>query len=155
LRLCDAEADLPISLSPISEDIELSAPTLRLLRKKLEDAAEGLNLPKGRLVDLQTAVHEAAMNAVRHGRGGTARVHGDRVTGQMQIWVVDHGPGIAEEMIHRAVEQGFTTGGFGQGFYLMRSCADRLWLLTGPRGTTVVLEQERTAPKPAWLQAFA
>jgi hypothetical protein len=27
----------------------------------------------------------------------------------------------------------------------------RVWLLTGPSGTTVVLEMDRTAPEPGWL----
>ena len=28
---------------------------------------------------------------------------------------------------------------------------DRVYLLTGPAGTTLVLEQEKTIPDPAWL----
>lgn len=81
-----------------------------------------------------------------------AKVHADVERGLVQVWIEDHGPGIAEDMIHRAVERGFTTGGFGQGFYLMQSCTDQLYLLTGRHGTTVVLEQSNTAPEPAWLK---
>jgi anti-sigma regulatory factor (Ser/Thr protein kinase) len=150
LRLCDTEADLPPPLPPLGDAVELSAPTLRLLRKQVEAVAEGLHLPKERLYDLITAVGEAAMNAVRHAGGGTGRVHGDPATGQMQVWVRDQGAGIAEELIHRAVERGWTTGGFGHGFFLMRQTCDRLYLLTGPEGTRVVLEQGRTPPPLAW-----
>ena len=153
LRLCDTEADLPVPLPPLSESMQMSAPVLRLLRKRVEAVGEGLRLPKERLQDMITAVHEAAMNAVRHGGGGIARIHGDSDMGTLQVWVEDQGPGIGEELIHRAVEQGFTTGGFGQGFFLMRSCADRVYLKTGGTGTIIVLEMERQMPEPAWLQA--
>jgi signal transduction histidine kinase len=95
------------------------------------------------------------MNAVRHG-GGTARIHGDWETGTIQVWIEDNGPGIAEEMLHRAVEQGWTTGGFGQGFFYMQSCADRLYLFSlANQGTTALLEMDRTAPLPAWLSTAA
>ncbi|MBC7806989.1 MAG: GAF domain-containing protein [Akkermansiaceae bacterium] len=152
LRLCSTEDELPTPLPPQSDPVDLTPTSLRLLRKQLEAVAEGLNFPKERLGDFLTASHEAAMNAVRHGGGGAARIHGDRDTGVVQVWVADHGPGIAEEMIHRAVEQGFTTGGFGQGFFYMQSCADRLYLLSvADAGTTVVLEMDRTPPKPRWL----
>jgi anti-sigma regulatory factor (Ser/Thr protein kinase) len=150
LRLCDIEADLPTSLPPLGDAVELSAPTLRLLRKQVESVAEGLHLPKERLYDLLTAVGEAAMNAVRHAGGGTGRVHGEAATGFIQVWVKDQGAGIAEELIHRAVERGWTTGGFGHGFFLMRQTCDRVYLLTGPEGTSVVLEQGRTPPPLPW-----
>ncbi|MES2459599.1 MAG: PAS domain-containing protein [Armatimonadota bacterium] len=152
LRLCFEREDLPASLPPLSSITELSASSLRLFRKQLEAVAEGLHYPKERLSDLLTATHEAAMNAVRHGGGGTARIHGDRKSGTVQVWIEDHGPGIAEEMIHRAVQQGWTTGGFGQGFFYMQSCADRLYLFSvAGVGTTALLEVDRVAPLPAWL----
>jgi hypothetical protein len=90
---------------------------------------------------------------VRHAGGGTGRVHGDEATGTVQVWVQDQGPGISGESLHRAtLERGYSTGaGFGHGFWLMLRTCDRLYLLTGPTGTTVVLEQERLAPSPSWL----
>ncbi|MES2465189.1 MAG: PAS domain-containing protein [Armatimonadota bacterium] len=156
LRLCFEREDLPAHLPPLSEVIALSASSLRLFRKQLEAVAEGLRYPKERLSDLLTATHEAAMNAVRHGGGGTARIQGDQETGTIQVWIEDHGPGIAEEMIHRAVEQGWTTGGFGQGFFYMQSCADRLYLLSvANQGTTALLEMDRTPPHPSWLSSVS
>ena len=152
LRLCDAPDELPKPLLPMSEVIELLPWALRFLRQKVEAVAEKIEMPKERAEDFMTAVHEAGMNAIKYGGGGTARIYADRDKGQIQVWIEDHGPGIAEELIHRAMEQGWTTGGFGQGFFLMRSCADRLFLLTGKQGTTIVLEIERTPPPPAWLQ---
>jgi hypothetical protein len=35
----------------------------------------------------------------------------------------------------------------------MRQTCDRVYLLTGPTGTTVVLEMDRDPPLPAWLHA--
>jgi hypothetical protein len=51
------------------------------------------------------------------------------------------------------LERGFTTapGNFGHGFWFMLQTVDRVWLLTGPAGTTVVLEQNKEAPEPGWM----
>ncbi len=152
LRLCDSASDLPQPLLPLSSPVKLTRETMRRLRQQVVADAEALQLPLERLQDFETAVGEASMNAVQHGRGGNGRVHGDPDSGVIQVWIEDQGDGIAEDFIHRAIEQGWTTGGFGQGFFLMRSCADRIYLLTGPTGTTVVLEQEQTPPVPSWFK---
>jgi anti-sigma regulatory factor (Ser/Thr protein kinase) len=152
LQLCFAKEDLPRPLAPQSDPVPLADTTLAALRQRLDRVAERLGLPRHRLQDYQTAVHEAAMNAVKYGGGGVVRIYGDRQSGTHQVWVEDSGPGIAEELIHRAVERGYTTDGFGHGMFFMQSCADRVYLFTGPSGTTVVLEQERTAPEPAWIK---
>jgi hypothetical protein len=48
--------------------------------------------------------------------------------------------------------RGYSTAGTqAEGFLMMLATIDRLWLLTGPAGTTVVLEQGREAPLPNWL----
>jgi PAS domain S-box-containing protein len=152
LRLCDTSADLPPRQQALAESVPLTPANLRSLRKRVDAVAATLAFPMERMQDLETAVGEAGMNAVRHGGGGIGSIRGNPDVGLMQIWVEDHGTGIALDQIHRAIEQGWTTGGFGQGFFLMRSCADRVYLLTGPTGTTVVLEMERNAPEPAWLK---
>ncbi|MBC8142338.1 MAG: ATP-binding protein, partial [Armatimonadetes bacterium] len=83
-----------------------------------------------------------------HGGGGTASFHGDPEAGQLQICITDNGTGIAEETLHRAtLERGYTTAGsLGLGFSLMYSAADRVYLLTGATGTTLLLEQSRESP---------
>ena len=154
LRLCEGPGDLPPPLEPASETVELSGPTLRLLRKRAEAVAEGLRLPKERGHDLVTAVGEAGMNAVVHAGGGEGRVCADRERGVLQVWVTDAGGGISEESLHKAtIERGWTTAGsLGHGFFLMLRTCDRVYLLTGAGGTTVVLEQEKEEPPPHWLQ---
>ena len=151
LRLCDTADELPAPLAPAGAAVELTPLTLRLLRQEIESVAEGLRFPSERRQDLLTAASEAAMNAVRHAGFGTGSISADVASGTLQVWVHDSGKGIDEHLIHRAIEQGWTTGGFGQGFYLMWRCADRLYLLTGPTGTTIVMEQDCMPPLPAWM----
>jgi len=67
--------------------------------------------------------------------------------------VEDRGGGIEMSRIPQAtLDRGYSTAGtFGHGFWLMLRTADRVWLLTGPAGTTVVVEKDRDAAEPAWL----
>jgi PAS domain S-box-containing protein len=153
LRLCESEADLPAPLPAICPPVDLTLETLRRLRRDAGTASELLDHSVERAHDLVTAVGEAAKNAVRHAGGGEGRVHGAEATGTVQVWVRDRGRGISDESLHRAtLERGFSTAaGFGHGFWLMLRTGDRLYLHTSSRGTTVVLEQDRTPPSPSWL----
>ena len=94
------------------------------------------------------------MNAVTHGGGvGTAWVSaGD--DGTVQVRVEDHGAGIQMANLPRAtLARGFSTKAtLGHGLKLMLETIDRLYLLTGPTGTTVVIEQSCFSPLPLWLQ---
>ncbi len=62
----------------------------------------------------------------------------------------DQGRGINVENLPRAtLEKGYTTAGtLGHGMKMMLQTADRLWLLTGSTGTTLVLEQDRLLRPP-------
>ena len=93
------------------------------------------------------------MNAVVHAGGGTAAV-GANPQGPVQVWIEDRGTGIDLNHLPQAtLERGYTTAGtMGHGFYMILKTVDRVWLLTGPEGTTVVMEQERNAAEPVWLQ---
>jgi len=152
LRLCFSPEELPPPPTGSEPGALPDERALRGLRRRVGEAVAALGLAPERAQGFATAVHEAAVNAVKYGGGGTARVCGDADKGTLQVWVEDRGPGIAEDMIHRAVEQGYTTAGFGHGMFFMQSCADRLYLFSeAGRGTTVVLEMDREAPEPAWL----
>ena len=155
LRLCESPADFPAALPLAGEPVELTLPTLRLLRKHMTRVAEENGLPEERWQDLETAVGEAAMNAVVHGGGGMARVHAKRHEkgSTMQVWIEDSGEGIALDRLHRAtLERGFTTAGsLGHGWPMLLKTGDRVFLLTGRTGTTVIIEQDETPPQPAWL----
>ncbi len=158
LRLCDSVADLPSPITPEPADkpVTLEKNTVRVLRHQTVAACQGAGLPPEREDDLVTAVGEASMNAVVHAGGGTGSVYCDRERGVVQVWVRDTGTGINEDSLHRAtLEKGFTTAGtLGHGFWMMLKTADRIYLLTGASGTTVVIEQERQPPIPSWMQSY-
>jgi PAS domain S-box-containing protein len=153
LRLCDSADDLPERLIPAGAPIPLTGGTLGRFRQWAQEVAKRNGFPAERTQDMITAIGEAAMNAVVHGGGGMGSIYlGDKQT--VQLWIEDSGSGIAVNTLHRAtLERGFTTAGsMGHGFWMMLKTADRVWLLTSTEGTTVVIEQDRAEPDPAWLQ---
>ena len=153
LLLSTSPAQLPIPLTPHGEAIALTREGgLRGLRLRVQEAAEGAGHSEERQFDLVTAVNEAGMNCIVHGGGGTGQVSVGE-DGTVQVRVEDQGGGIAVENLPRAtLARGFSTKAtLGHGLKMMIETADRLYLLTGPSGTTVVLEQERDKPLPSWL----
>jgi hypothetical protein len=62
----------------------------------------------------------------------------------LQIGIEDRGNGIRERDLHRAtLERGWSGAeSFGHGFTLRLKAVDRVYLLSDPTGTTLVLEQE-------------
>ncbi|MCW3061175.1 MAG: metal dependent phosphohydrolase, partial [Capsulimonas sp.] len=153
LILCDSAADLPHPDVSVGEITDITASDIRTVRYRACEAAKAAGLPDDRADDLLTAVGEAGMNAVVHAGGGQGSVH---ITPEqaVQVWIKDSGAGISLESIPKAtLKRGHSTAGtFGHGFWLMLSTVDRLWLLTGVTGTTLVLEQNPTPPPPSWLQ---
>jgi PAS domain S-box-containing protein len=161
LTLCETRNELPERLPLLadqSEDegratIPLDRLTLRRLRRRTAEAARLAGLDKDRGNDLLTAVSEAAMNAVVHAGGGTATIAVDPEVSRVQVWIEDHGTGIDMRHLPQAtLDRGYTTAGtLGHGFKMVLATAEKVWLLTGPTGTTVVIEQGRDLPKPHWL----
>jgi len=155
LRLCDMESGLPAPLTAVfAEPIALTQQSLRALRSCVIAFAEEADWHRERRQDFETAVGEAGMNAVVHGRNAYAEIRGTPADGTAQVWIRDEGHGIDENALHRAtLEKGYTTAGsLGHGFWMMLKTADRVYLLTGPSGTTVVLEQDRHPQEPAWMR---
>ena len=153
LLLSTSPAHLPAVLTPVGEAIPLTREGgPRGLRLRAEEAARGAGFSEERRHDLLTAASEAGMNAILHGGGGTGWVSVGE-DGTVQVRVEDQGGGISVENLPRAtLSRGFSTKAtLGHGLKMMLETADRLYLLTGPTGTTVVLEQERDKPPPAWL----
>ena len=154
MDLCDGPEGLPThGETPWGGPILLTPQGgLSHLRHAALEAAEACRLPDVRVQDLVTAANEAGMNAIVHAGAGTARVFFGE--GTVQVWVEDVGTGITMENLPRAaLTRGFTTAGtLGHGLKMMLQTVDRLWLLTGPSGTTVVLEQDRLPPEPLWAR---
>jgi anti-sigma regulatory factor (Ser/Thr protein kinase) len=153
LVLCLAAEDLPVSLAVShGEPMILAREVLRDLRRNVTGIAEELGMPDDRRYDLEVAVGEAAMNAVVHAETGTGEVFSDSEHGRIQVWIRDAGIGIAEESLHRAtLERGYSTGGtLGHGFWMILKTIDKVYLLTGPDGTTIVLEHSCESPDEDW-----
>ncbi len=144
LQLCDTPADLPPALSECSGLVPLTQTSgLSQLRHEAQAAAEAVKLSEERGFDLVLAVGEAGMNAVVHAGQGTGQVFWDRASQLVQVRVEDQGEGIAVENLPRAtLKRGYSTKAtLGHGMKMILQTAGCLWLLTGPTGTTVVLEQ--------------
>ena len=153
LLLSNSSTQLPAPLTAVGEPIPLTPKAgLWELRRCAQAAALGAGHSDARQFDLITAASEAGMNAIVHAGGGTARVSVGG-TGTVQVRVEDQGAGIAMENLPRAaLARGFTkAGSLGHGLKMMLETADRVYLLTGPEGTTAVVEQERVPPLPTWL----
>lgn len=153
LCLCAAETELPPPGDMQSEPVDLTPDAgLFALRRQAEDFAGTAGHSALRRHDLMTAASEAGMNAIVHAGGGTGRVSVD-ARGTVQVRIVDYGTGITRENLPRAaLERGFSTKAtFGHGLKMILETVDRLFLLTGTTGTTLVLEQDLAAPASAWL----
>lgn len=155
LRFCDDVSGLPAPRGTAwGELIHLNREReFRNLQCLALGAAESCGSSAERLHDLATVVNVAGMNAIVHAGGGMAHACCDS-SGTVQVWVKDAGHGITLENLPQAtLARGFTTTGtLGHGLKLMLQMTDRLWLLTGPMGTTVALEQDRQPPEPGWMQ---
>lgn len=143
LILCAEADELPAFLTPAAPTVALSSTGgLSELRHAAMAAAREAGFAEERVGDFVIAASEAGMNAIVHADTGTANVSVGQ-DGTIQVWVEDHGTGITLENLPRAtLSRGFSTKGtLGHGLKMMLETADRLYLLTGPTGTTVVLEQ--------------
>ena len=152
LRLCASPADLPPPLSPLDGPITLSAQGgIRELRQRTLRACLAAGIPDDRRYDMETAVGEAAMNAVVHAATGTGQVFWCE-RGTVQVRVEDGGEGIAvEDLPNATLQRGYSSAGtMGHGFKMILQTTDRVFLLTGANGTTVVLEQDRARAVPVW-----
>jgi len=149
LFLCHAPGDLPAPLPCSGEPILLSMTGgLGELRKRTREAADCYGFAPERQYDLITAISEAGMNAAVHAGGGQGRICGSAE--RLQVWVEDQGQGIDVAHLPRAaLEKGYSSAGtLGHGMKMMLQSADRVYLLTGASGTTVVVEQGRLAASP-------
>lgn len=102
--------------------------------------AGSLGMDQLGILRLATCIGEATSNALRHAGGGKASLH--RLQDSLLFEVEDHGPGIGTLSIpHVALSPGYSTAGtLGMGYKLMILSASKVYLATGPDGTTVACE---------------
>ncbi|MDR3707812.1 MAG: ATP-binding protein [Capsulimonadaceae bacterium] len=155
LIFCASQDDLPPQLGETPDWVQITAEAICDIRHRTMVAGETLHFASSRIDDMATAASEAVMNAVVHAGGGTAAICGGDDT--LQVWVQDSGGGIDIDHLPKStLEKGYTTAGsLGHGFFLILRTVDRIYLLTGPTGTTVVLEKDRHEPEPPWLNIQA
>jgi DNA-binding response OmpR family regulator/anti-sigma regulatory factor (Ser/Thr protein kinase) len=140
LHLVDP-ADLPAEGRPVLE-LSLTEPqAYPMLRKELREIAESAGFHQESIDDLILAAGEAVTNAIKHAVRGhfTAYLTSDRLI----MRVTDQGDGIRSVHLPASLLlRGFSTQvSLGFGFSLMLGLTDRLWVATGPGGTTVQLEK--------------
>jgi PAS domain S-box-containing protein len=154
LRLVEADRELPKSLKIVRPPIDLTLSYgLSDLRHRVKEAATSLGFPDNRWQGLVIGASEVGMNAIVHGGGrGTAIVSTDGV-GLVQVRVSDWGKGIKTEHLPKAaLSRGWSsTTSLGCGLVMTLETIDRLYLQTGPGGTTAVMEQECEEPGPSWF----
>jgi anti-sigma regulatory factor (Ser/Thr protein kinase) len=140
LNLCEPgeiEERWPRSLA---EQVVETEGDIKEVRDLVRHIGERAGMAEGRVEDLCLCASEAATNALKHAGGGRAWVDHDDTL--VRLRVVDAGAGIDPLELPRAtLMRGYSTrASMGLGFTLMHELADRLYLHTGPQGTTLILE---------------
>jgi anti-sigma regulatory factor (Ser/Thr protein kinase) len=106
-------------------DESFDASTLHLLRERVAACAVAAGMREERASDVTLAVHELAVNAVRHG-AGAGRLLMRAAGGALRCLVSDAGPGAAPW----PVEQ-------GHGLWIVRAVAGQVTVSSGPHGSQV------------------
>ncbi|MGI4791287.1 MAG: ATP-binding protein [Janthinobacterium lividum] len=153
LHLYDHIDALPEPQQPLEGPVPLDTPeAIRTLRTLVNRASEMAAISEDRRDALIIAVGEAAANAVMHAREGIGIVGVDP-EGIVQVKVADRGEGIPLEHLPRVLlEMGYSRAGSGGfGLKIVLKSVDKVHLSTGPEGTTLLLEQNRTPPVPPWV----
>jgi PAS domain S-box-containing protein len=118
------------------------------IRHKIAEEAQKAGMEESRISDLVICTGEAITNVMKHAHGGMATLY--KTPDSLLLVVSDHGPGIAAvNLPELALKKGYTTSeSLGMGYKAMISLADRVYLATGPGGTTVGIEIKLHPPMP-------
>ena len=140
IQLCD-RSEILAEWPTLDETIPVEQEQdVRAVREAVRKVAVQAGMSGDRAADLGLCASEAATNALIHGDGGQACV-GCR-DGRLRVRVVDFGCGIDPDDLSRAtLLKGWSKrASMGLGFTVINETADRLYLYTGPDGTTVLIE---------------
>jgi anti-sigma regulatory factor (Ser/Thr protein kinase) len=155
--LCDGPQDLPPEL-PLPLDPNLGPQVLsrdsecRALGLLAWSAAVVCAFPQLQAEAVESAVVEAAHNALLYGGGrAEGRVRVDREIGVVQVLITDYDRGIRPGATREEREENDTTagtpgtpGGGGRSFKKILAATNRVYVLAGFAGTTIVLEYSRS-----------
>ena len=119
------------------------------VRVEATAAARDAGMDESRVYDFMACVVESTGNAAKHAKEGRASMH---VRDDKLVFVVgDAGPGIsAMSLPDVALTRGYTTAGtLGMGYKVMIAFADKVYLATGQKGTTVAVEMKTEPDEPS------
>ena len=145
LEICDPEQIHKLAGPPIATPWEISSPEdTSNVRHAIADIAETFEMEDSQIYNLALCAGEAMTNAVKHASGGVVSLH--EVSDSLLLIVADSGTGIAAlNLPDVALTRGYSTAGtLGMGYKTMISLADRVYLSTGPGGTTVAIKMSLT-----------
>lgn len=142
----------PIRCWDISETDDL-----RRVRSEIRELAAELGMTEGNVFAFIGCAGEAMANAYKHAGGGRVTLH--KLSDSLMLVVSDAGPGIeALSLPDVALTKGYSTAAsLGMGYKVMIEFADRLYLATGPQGTTLGIEKalrEKESTKDAALETL-
>lgn len=136
-----AAAEIARMAGPAVASWELSSPgDLAQIRSAVEQRARAADMDCTKIGHFVISVGEAATNAIKHAGGGCVTMH--RADASVIAVVSDRGPGIPALVLPDvALRPGYSTAGtLGMGYKMMIRFSDKVWLATGPGGTTVAVE---------------
>jgi len=130
---------------------------LRKVRSEIQRLAAEHGMAEANVFAFVACAGEAMANAYKHAGGGRVSLH--KLSDSLVAVVSDAGPGIdALSLPDVALTKGYSTAAsLGMGYKVMIEFADRLYLATGPEGTTVAIEKglhEKDSTKDAALETF-
>lgn len=152
-----------VSYEELEDMMECSAIELNLveendlsrLRNLCKIIAKQEGMPEDRSTALVMAVGEAAANAIKHAKGGTAKIC--VVEGCVQVSIQDSGPGMDTLVLPKAtlMSRFSTKPSMGLGYSIILDSVDTVYLATGKEGTWVLMRQAVKAPvQEICLEAF-
>jgi anti-sigma regulatory factor (Ser/Thr protein kinase) len=138
--LC-TQSEIDAEWPPLDEPVSIAREDdVRGVREAARLAGVDAGMTEERAMDLGLCASEGATNALLHGNGGAAVV--EYRESRVRVRIQDHGEGILPEDLPRAtLLKGWSKrASMGLGFTVINETADRIYLSTGPEGTTLIIE---------------
>lgn len=133
----------------ITEIPVIDGPGYAAARRAIWEAGRAIGMSEERIGDLVLCAGEAITNAMKHARDGRCMVC--QTPNSVVVRVTDEGSGILSHDLPAALLlPGYSTKvSLGMGYKMILRLCDRLWLSTGPEGTTVQMEMKIEPPSDA------
>lgn len=142
LVVCDRDEIARLQGDVVEQYVLKTSEDASLARHRIRSAAMAHGMSESRADSLSLCVGEAATNALKHAGGGEVMLLS---SGKILFArISDNGPGMDALILPRAtLELGYSTGkSLGMGYAVILALSDKVYLDTGPTGTTIVIEME-------------